>query len=90
MPRNSMTGQLGRRLAIIQTLPRLSARSPERGMTVEQVMTRLQSQFNVDRRTFERDLQSMAREVRVVQPPSLRAEIQQFLRDSIAFQAADA
>lgn len=62
MPRNSTKGQLARRLAIVNILPRLTASGTERGMTVEQVMAHVGPEFGVDRRTFERDMQELADE----------------------------
>lgn len=59
MPRNSAVRQLARRLAIINILPCLSETGATQGLTVEQVIARLQANHQVDRRTFERDLEQL-------------------------------
>jgi hypothetical protein len=59
MPKNSAARQLARRLAIINILPCLPETGTVQGMTAGQVMARLETTHQVDRRTFERDLEQL-------------------------------
>jgi predicted DNA-binding transcriptional regulator YafY len=60
MPKKSIEQQLARRLAIIGILPQLPQSGAGQGMTIDRLMARLGTDFDVDRRTFERDLKDLS------------------------------